>query len=294
MTLEPTSTPFDATKAIDLGTLQNALLRSRFAGDDLRGNLPAFPSRPSLTPLAAAAPRRARVVFVPGAAGVADALWLCLKTAADTYVWVQLDNISTATIQALINATALGGELAGTVASGTVAATHSGSKHSLILRASNTAEVTTTSTSAVDLLSFASLSIPATSGIIIEGVGRKSNGAAAYVGIGLKLNATVVCEANSAGTAAQIASASNTNQNETFMFRIEFGPRATNYFRTGMVTFASFFGGGGFLTQNGNAQNNAAAPTDTTITDIAIRAISGNALVTAAVKEVAVYEVLYS
>ena len=60
----------------------------------------------------------------------------------------------------------------------------------------NTTEATTTSTSAVDLVSITSLSVATGSPIDARGLARKSGGAASNGGIGLKINATVVSEAN--------------------------------------------------------------------------------------------------
>lgn len=158
---------------------------------------------------------------------------------------------------------------------------------------SNSNEATSTATGATDLLTISNLNIPVTSGIRITGVARKSAGAAAYAGLGLKLNATIVAEASSAGTAAQVWASSNTNQAEDGSFFIEFAPRSANYLHTGVCTYTGLIGGVGYITTLGNVHNNAAAP-NATITSLAIRSIVGSASITVAVKEVVVTEIKYS
>lgn len=254
------------------------------------GSLPRIPQLATL-PTAAAA-YEGRLVYVPFAGTTAGALYCCLLAADGvTWNWQRLDQ---GTIAAIIAATALGGELAGTVASGTVAATHSGSAHSIILRYSSTAEVTTTSTSAVDLWTSGALSIPITSGVIVKGVVRKTAGAAAYAGIGWKINSTVISEARSDGVSLSFMQLSNANAAEPGSFTIELMPRSTNYTNyLSQCIFTSALAGAGVVARFGNAGFDASPP-QATITSIALRGITASASQTLAVKEVAVYEVLYS
>lgn len=260
--------------------------QNQFVGTPLRGGLPLVPQLTALP--TASIDNVGRIVYVPGASGVADAAWICEKAAAGTYSWVPLD-MATTTIQALIDATALGGELGGTVASATVDATHSGSAHAMILRYSNTSEVTTVSTSAVDLLTTGTLAIPVTSGIIIQGVARKSAGAAAAAGLGLKVNSTVTAEAAATASNTRLWASDATNQAEDGTFWASIAPRSANYLN----------GSVGLYTVNGltavSSLLNAGSPfPNATITSIAIRGISGSGSVTLAVKEVCVWELLYA
>lgn len=106
------------------------------------GSLPKVPTTTLGTLPTATADYRGRVIMVYGAAGVADAFYVCVKSAADTYSWVALPGADLSAIDFLVGTatTALsaeivvgttpGGELGGTWASPTVDATHSGSAHS--------------------------------------------------------------------------------------------------------------------------------------------------------------------
>lgn len=224
-----------------------------FVGTPLRGGLPLIPQRTALP--TASADFQGLIIYIPGASGTADGAYICEKSAADTYSWVRCDTAANATI----------------------------------LRYSNTSEVTTVSTSAVDLLTSSALSIPVTSGIIIEGVARKTSGAAAAATLGLKLNSTVVVEA--VISTYQIWVSSATDRAESGAFRVEIMPRSANYLSAGVGTYSvtgtGTVGTGPIIAGTANFPN-------ATITSIAIRGISGSGSVTLAVKEVAVFEVLYS
>lgn len=66
--------------------LHAALDRNTWSGGNiLRGELPTYPSVTSLP--TAAAEYRYRTAMVTGAAGAADALYVCMKDAADAYNW---------------------------------------------------------------------------------------------------------------------------------------------------------------------------------------------------------------
>src|SRR5260221_9873288 len=159
---------------------------------------------------------------------------------------------------------------------------------------SNTAEQTTVSTSAVDLLTISSLSIPITNGIIIEGVVRTTAGAAVVSSLGLKLNATVCAEAST--TIDQgLWSSSGANSAQTGGFRLEIMPRSANYLNNyiGQAYRIASVARTLLATTTPLATITAAFP-NATITSITIRGISGNAGVILAVKEVASFEVKYS
>src|SRR3990172_3204400 len=71
------------------------------------------------------------------------------------------------------------------------------------LEASNSAEQTTTSTSAVDLVTISGLLISVTQAIRITGGARKSADAATNVALGLKFNSTAILTPSAAGQSAQ-------------------------------------------------------------------------------------------
>lgn len=104
--------------------LLGRMATDKFSGTPLRGGIPQLVQRTALP--TAAKELNGQVIWIPGVAGVADGAWICLKNAADAYAWHEIDDLAT---QAMINATALGGELGGTVSNGTVNASHSGSTH---------------------------------------------------------------------------------------------------------------------------------------------------------------------
>ena len=155
---------------------------------------------------------------------------------------------------------------------------------------SNTTEATTTSTTAVDLLSVSGLSIPAAAPIRIEYLGRKSSGAAAVAKCGLTINATVVGEAV-VSASARGYSTSATDQAESGFAFIEIGPRIASYvcgahgMQKSAVTASGAYALGSVLDDISGA---AVFPT-VAITDIVIRGISNSALVTLAVDELHIY-----
>ena len=151
------------------------------------------------------------------------------------------------------------------------------------LEGENTAEQTTTSTSAVDLVTISGLLIPASQYIKISGNFRKTTGAVADVSLGIKLNSTVVVEA--VITAGLIRSALGLNQAGSGAFEINIMPRSTDYLKG---IFSSY-------TFNGTANNNEShigpislvtdMPT-AAITSLAIRGLVGSASITLGVKDV--------
>jgi hypothetical protein len=103
-----------------LGRVKN----DSWAGASLRGGMPRAKNLSALP--TASKDYRNQLVLIQGGTGVADAFYICLKDASENYSWVHTE---ISTVQALINATALGGQLAGTISAATVNASHSGSTH---------------------------------------------------------------------------------------------------------------------------------------------------------------------
>ena len=130
-----------------------------------------------------------------------------------------------------------GGELGGTWAAPTVDTIHSGSAHAVTREGGSTTEATTTSTSAVDLLTASTLTIAATEPFIFVANTRKSGGGIAVCN--LKLNATVVAEAvgSDAGGTQALSHFSTTNAALSGSFFASIGPRVTSYLRSGASTY---------------------------------------------------------
>lgn len=76
-----------------------------WTGTPIRGGLPLVPVKTELP--TASEDNRGRLIAIQGDVGVADGIYACVKDAADAYAWTLLPNIPTASIQALIDATAL-------------------------------------------------------------------------------------------------------------------------------------------------------------------------------------------
>lgn len=152
------------------------------------------------------------------------------------------------------------------------------------LEGENTSEQTTTSTSATDLVTISGLLIPTTQMIQIRFNYRKTSGAAAACGLGLKINSTVVAEATAAYSTTNIGSTSNTNEAQFGAGEVTILPRSTNYLRGAYGSF-TYYNTGGSSNAITFPANTADIP-NATITSIAIRGISGSASVTLAVKNV--------
>lgn len=149
-------------------------------------------------------------------------------------------------------------------------------------------EHTTTSVTAVDLVTISGLSIPAGTRVKITGKGRKTTGAAAGIGLGLKVNSTIIYEAT-ASSGIFFTDGSN-NRAENGEFWIEFEVGETNYTSAFMRMFQNYITSSGFI----SSQSNDGVALDSvfpsaTITSITIRGISGSGSVTAAAKNIQVY-----
>lgn len=152
---------------------------------------------------------------------------------------------------------------------------------------SKTTEATMNSTSAADLLTVPiSPAITAEQPILIVGNARKTTGAAAGVGLGIKFNTTIANEAV-VGSRSLLVSNTGNNIAGNGSFLAYIGPRVTNYLRGG----ARISGWGGTAvatTFEAWYVQTADIPT-AAITSIVIRGISGNASVTLGCDEVFVY-----
>lgn len=153
-----------------------------------------------------------------------------------------------------------------------------------------TTEATTTSTSAVDLITAASLSITGSTPFEVHYNGRKSSGAANDTACGLKLNTTVTGEASTASNQRGLVT-TTTDRAENGGVRIEIGPRITNYDAFGLHRYVVAIGSTGAIAGNSTTPGltgSALFPT-ATITDVIIRGISDDALNTLGVDELHVY-----
>ena len=153
----------------------------------------------------------------------------------------------------------------------------------------NTTEATTTSTSAVDLLSATSLTLDAISPYCLMFGARKTSGAADDGGVGFKENSTVILEAAGGSNILWRANATNEAQ-EGGIFEFV-SARQTNYLNGNM------YGGSVTMATAGQARENRSGPaTDYTAshvnaqtTSFILRGIMDNASNTLAVDELHLY-----
>lgn len=157
---------------------------------------------------------------------------------------------------------------------------------------SSLAEVATTSTSLVDLITVSGLNIPVTSGVRIVGSYSRTGGAGAQVGsLGFEVNGTAI---STPSATTGIALTSATNQAEDGIFVVEIAPRVADYANgwigyyncrvsaTGAAAVAGAFA----------APGTSAAIPIAAITSITITAINNTSNVNIAAANIKVYEVL--
>lgn len=87
--------PFNMT----LSELIETLMRDRWAGAHaLRGEYPRLVVIPAdeFASYSATVDRRHQIVVIPGGAGVADVVYVCIKNAANTYTWLDISTSYTA------------------------------------------------------------------------------------------------------------------------------------------------------------------------------------------------------
>ena len=151
---------------------------------------------------------------------------------------------------------------------------------------SNTTEQTMTSATAGDLVTITGLTIPVDRPVKIVVVWRKS-AVAAQLSIGLKLNSTVVAEADT-GSASGIGITPATNEVQSGYTVVEFGPRSATYL-TALIASYMVSGASGITTAFRGAVVLTNALPNAVITDVIIRGDSDGSA-TLAVKEVYVYQ----
>lgn len=143
----------------------------------------------------------------------------------------------------------------------------------------NTTEATTTSTSAVDLLTAASLTAVATEPLFITCDFRKTTGATNNIRSGLKLNTAVVLSIGPVTSTSNLA--------ESGLINYHLGSRITNYLRSGVRVFSSN-NLAGLLNGIGSGDM------PTAVTDVIIRALTDDAAITNAHDELHVYSMAAS
>lgn len=153
------------------------------------------------------------------------------------------------------------------------------------LEGSNTSEQTMASTTAADLVTITGLLIPVTQWIRISGNMRKTAGAGFSAALGLKLNSTIIIEGD-APTETGICVCGAQNEAQVATFEVLIPPRSANYLRGIKVHWqwcgtAQYNAGDAGFTLSNSIPN-------ATITDVIIRADSGNAAITVGVKDVLV------
>jgi hypothetical protein len=149
------------------------------------------------------------------------------------------------------------------------------------LEGSNNTEVTTTSTSEVDLVTVSSLTIQVTEVFMILAGWRRTTGASCDASFGLKINSTTVIATtdNPLGHSGSV----NEAMSGTLFWIVP--SRVTNYFGVGMGLSV---GNSGSAPLKGHGFQSADVP-NAEITSITITAKSGSSSVTLGVDEVRVY-----
>lgn len=165
---------------------------------------------------------------------------------------------------------------------------------SILVGYSDTATATI-STTAVDLVTISSLSIPVGFTVRVEFNYRKTATAAQAVAFGIKVNSTIVQEAT---VSAGVPRSSASNQAENGMAIYKIMPRSsTNYTSGAWWDFATYVTSSGFnaaslaqdISAGGFTRSLSAPMPNATITSIAIRAINGTSNNNAEVTAVRVY-----
>jgi hypothetical protein len=169
-------------------------------------------------------------------------------------------------------------------------ATPAGGSGAVTREGGQTTEATTTSTTAVDLLSATSLTIAAISPFIFIYNGRKTTGAAADAACGLKLNTTVTAEAIS--TAIHGYRGTNGNTAEAGGYKALITPRVTNYLHGALVNYSNSYTADN---THQTAHDGAGLTTEADFitaqsTSVILRGDTASASVTLGVDELQVYE----
>ena len=146
-------------------------------------------------------------------------------------------------------------------------------------------EGTTTSTSAVTLITSGTLSIVVATPILVVFSYRKDAGAAADFGMGLIVNATVVAEA----VVNQKPDGSASAQAQDGLAAALIGPRNTNYRAASLGIFQTHISAGGSVTGGAWVPAITAPWPAATITSIGVRGISGDGAMTVAARDLSIY-----
>ncbi len=153
-----------------------------------------------------------------------------------------------------------------------------------------TTEATTTSTSPVDLLTVSSLSI-ATGAHVLFGVPyRKTSGATARVGVGLKVNAVVTAEASTSTLGLGFTGSTDEAQERHSM--VYLGPRVANY--GGRCSTVLAHGANSNDVAVGASADVTAGIPLATITDVILRGITTSVSITLGADEFHVYSLAVS
>jgi len=157
-----------------------------------------------------------------------------------------------------------------------------------------TTEATTTSTSAADLISATSLTICGGDLATLIADARKTTGAAADAGMGLKENCTIVFEGVAGGQIMWRSESSN--EAVSGMMWKTFGARVTNYIDGVLIGIHSAFSTADVVRamQQGPNCNQTAAHITAQITSLVLRGIVGDSNVTLGADEMHVYSLAVS
>ena len=154
----------------------------------------------------------------------------------------------------------------------------------------NTTEATTTSTTVVDLLSVASLSISAATPFSFFEVYRKSAGFAGSAGFGLKINTTEVRTPTAANNAGNVCGPTTTSDRaENGSVTVWLNPVVTSYTFIGASGRFGNWDSAGVSVAGANGTSSTAPQPNATRTDVIVNAISPNAAVTAGCDEMHIY-----
>lgn len=163
----------------------------------------------------------------------------------------------------------------------------------LSFEGSQATEATTSSDSAVDLLTLASISITAATPFEFSVLARKTGGEVSAAGLGLKLNTTSTGEADASNTHVAIWRSGHANEEiSSGAAKCFIGPRITNYLRGG----TSYYSAAGQNLDRGDAGRpckTADMPT-ATITQVVIRGLCDGTGITLGADELMCYERAYS
>ena len=158
----------------------------------------------------------------------------------------------------------------------------------------NLTEATSTSTTVVDLMTVTGLTVGAAVACLYELAFRKTSGAVATVGFGMKLNTTVVSEAlNSANDIQNVCGGfSTTNDNYHGLAHGIIKSISGNHTFGGVIGEYGFWNSAGSYVTAGNRINTTSVSgnrPNATLTDVIVRFISGSALVTGGADELNIY-----